>query len=249
MSFKRNFRGGVAALVLAGTALAAPAAFAADHRDGEASRADPTSDINDVYAFMNGDKLVLAMTVNPFADADATFSSAVQFAWHVDAYSGLAASLSAGPAFTTTVQCEFDDAQMVQCWVHRDGEISDYLTGDASSEEGISSEAGTQVFAGLRADPFYFYLSGFNAARGAVIDAVNAGQVDLSNGTKCPELTGGQLDALGDALTASGPGAQGLNDFLGANTLAIVVEVDSALFIDAEASTLAVHASTHAKPE
>ena len=79
---------------------------------------------------------------------------------------------------------------------------------------------------------------------------MTAGNVDIeTNSTLCPELTGAQLDLLGDALTASGPGAQALNDFDEANTLAIVLEIDSALFVDPEADVLSVHASTHAKPE
>lgn len=248
MSLRKNFgRGGAAALVLAGAFVALPA-MAADHRDGAAAAADPSSDINDVYAFMNGDNLVLGMTVSPFADADATFSDAVQFVWHVNTWNAFTDSIAGiDPALQTTVQCEFDEAQMIQCWIHRDGENLDYIMGDASSEEGIAT-ASSQVFAGLRSDPFYFYLTGFNAARSAVISEVTAGNVDLSNGTLCPELTGGQLDALGDALTASGPGAQGLNDFLGANTLAIVLEVDKALFTDAENDVVSVHAATHAKP-
>lgn len=256
MSLKKNLgRGALGALVFAGAAIVGAPAFAADHLDGDAAVADPSSDINDVFTWMDGDKLVLAMTVNPFADADATFSSAVQFAWHVDAYPSLASSLSAGPTVTTTVQCEFDDAQMLQCWVHRDGEILDYVMGDASSEEGVASNDGTtQAFAGLRADPFFFYLTGFNDARSAVLSEVNAGNVDIAtNGTACPELTtapnGGQLGLLGDTLSAAGPTAQTLNNFRNANTLAIVLEVDSSFFVDPEASQLAVHASTHAKPE
>lgn len=247
MSLRKNFgRGGAAALVLAGAFVALPA-MAADHRDGGAAQADPSSDINDVYAFMNGENLVLGMTVSPFADADATFSDAVQFVWHVDTWNAFTDSIAGiDPALQTTVQCEFDAAQMIQCWIHRDGENLDYIMGDASSEEGIATDS-SQVFAGLRSDPFYFYLTGFNDARNAVISEVTAGNVDLSNGTLCPELTNPQLEALGDALTVSA-GGQGLNDFLGANTLAIVIEVDKALFTDAENDVVSVHAATHAKP-
>jgi hypothetical protein len=244
-------RCGLAALALAGATFAASSALAADHRDGAAAKLDPSSDINDTYAFMNEDRLVLAMTVHPFAESDALFSSAVQFVWTVDAHPAFAASLADpyAPIATTQVHCEFDDAQIASCWVHQDGEILDYLTGDASAEEGIESSSGaTRIFAGLRADPFYFYLSGFNDARQIVIDEVTAGNVvQFANG--CPDLSAGQLDALGDALVASGPGAQDLNDFLGANTLVIVAEVDSALFTNAGAApVVGVRASTHEKP-
>lgn len=251
MSLKKNFGRGVAALTLTGAALTALPATAADHRDGAASLADPTSDINDLYTWMNEDNLVLAMTVNPFADAEAVFSPEVQFVWSVDAWPSFGASIGGlDPSLQTQVHCEFDDAQMVQCWVHRGGEVLDYLMGDPALEDGILSESGNvRVFAGLRADPFYFYLTGFNAARGAVITEVEEGRVNNppTTSTLCPELSPAQLDALGDALVASGPGAQSLNDFDDANTLIIVAEINKAHFTDAEADVVSVRASTHAK--
>ena len=249
MSFKLNFGRGVVALALAGAAVTAGPAFAADHRDGAASVGDPSSDINDVYSFMTESQdLVVAMTVSPFAAADTTFSPEVQFVWHVDSYPSFAAAIGGVPAVAQTqVHCEFDEAQMAQCWVHRDGEVLDYVMGDAGLEDGVLSESGAvRLFAGLRSDPFYFYLSGFNAARGAVISAVEGGQIDFSNSTLCPALTDPQIAGLLDALTADGGQAQ--NDFLDANTLGIVLEIDKALFVDDEATTVSVHASTHAKP-
>lgn len=248
MSFKMSFgRCGLAALAVAGATVALPA-IAADHRDGTAAVADPTSDINDVYSWMSADdNLVVAMTVHPFADADAVFSPEVQFAWHVDAHGSVATAVTGTPAsISTTVQCEFDEAQMIQCWVHRDGEVLDYVLGDAGLEEGLLSNSGeTRVFAGLRADPFFFYLTGFSGARAAVISEVEAGNVSFPNSTFCPELTDGQLTLLGDTLGAE---AEEDNDFLGQNTLAIVLELDKTLFTDDEASVVSVHATTHAKP-
>jgi len=259
MSFLKNLgRGALGALVFAGAAIVGAPALAADHRDGGGATADPASDINDVYSWMNGENLVVAMTVAPFAGADATFSPGVQFVWHVDAHGSFAGNILGGiaPTLQTTIQCEFDEAQIAQCWIHRGGEILDYITGDASSEEGVTSDS-SQLYAGLRADPFYFFLTGFNDARTAVLSELVAGpggvfpgNVDLSNGTLCPELTVPQLEALGDALTVGpAPTQQALNDFDLANTLAIVLEIDSALLIDPEANILSVHASTHAKPE
>lgn len=250
MSLMKNLgRGALGALVFAGAAVVGAPAFAADHKDGAAATADPASDINDVYSWVSEDKLILAMTVSPFADADATFSSAVQFAFHVDAFPSFGGALAGLPATQqTTVQCEFDDAQIIQCWVHRDGEILDYITGDAGAEGGISTDS-TQAFAGLRADPFYFYLAGFNAAREYVVADVAANDVDLSNSTLCPELREDQLNDAYDALQASGPQAQALNDFDEANTLAIVLEIDKSLFVTDAAATVGVHATTHAKPE
>lgn len=247
MSFRKHLGRGLAAFAMCGAAAIALPANAADHLDGGAAAADPSSDINDVFAFMNGDNLVLSMTVHPVAEFDTTFSDQVQFAFHVNSHAGFLQPA----ASERTVICEFDAAQMLQCWVAgADNETLDYLMGDASAAEGTSNDAGSmRAFAGLRADPFYFHLQGFIDARNIVISEVTNGNVDvLTNATACPELTNGQLDALADALTATGPGAQDLNFFKDLNTLSIVLEIDKSLFVDETNPYVTVWASTHAKP-
>src|SRR4051812_1770566 len=128
-------------------------ARSADHLDSPATKADPTVDIDDLYAFMDGSNLVLAMTVFPAATTGAKFSDKVQYVIHT----------SSGAAFGNTtasedVICTFDAAQKIQCWAGTDA----YVTGDASAASGLASADGKfKVFAGLRADPFFFNLDGF----------------------------------------------------------------------------------------
>ena len=210
-------------------------AFAADHRDGAAVQleANIPADINDVYAFKAGDKLVFAMTVSPFADANAQFSDAAVYAFNISRHTAFGAASSG----TTDILCTFDAEQVAECWIGDDY----YVTGDASNPMGPleSDDGAVRVFAGLRADPFYFYLTGFNAARGAVAAAFDSLAI-FPNG--CPTVDAGRAAGRGELIEQLNA-----NDFADANTLAIVVEADEALFADADNAVLSVYGSTHVK--
>jgi hypothetical protein len=225
------------------TAVAAFAtpAIAADHRDGDGVKADPAADINDVYAFMDSDDVVLAMTVSPFADVNTKFTDAVQYVFHVDRhpeFDPLGAS-----AGSTNVICQFDASQKIECWIGTE----DYVTGDASDPAGLASVNGKfTVFAGLRADPFFFYLTGFNAARAAVLAALPMNiPPSALNPNGCPIIPDSLAAAGRTALQAAMPSD---NNFATANTLAIVIRADKSLFVDADNTFFSVYASTHAKP-
>jgi len=225
--------------LLAVASLATPA-IAADHTDGDGVKADPSADIDDLYAFMDGDDVVLAMTVSPFADANTKFSDATQYVFHVEkspAFNPLGAA-----AGSTTVICQFDAAQQIECWFG----TADYVKGDASNQNGIPSVNGkATVFAGLRADPFYFYLTGFNAALGAVLAALPPDiPAAALNPNGCPILDPGFAQARRGDLQAAGADD---NDFKAVNGLAIVIRADKSLFVDATNPVFSVYASTHAK--
>ena len=235
LSFKKLARAGIVTASTLAVFAIAGTATAADHQDGDGVKADPAADINDVYAFIDGDDVVLGMTVNPFADANTKFSDAVQYVWHVNK----------APAFgepaggSTNVICEFATDQTISCWIG----TADFVTGDASNTNGIPSDGGlATVFAGLRADPFYFFLDGFNAARQAVISAVTDGLGLNPNG--CPLLDDPTAATLRGLLTTNP-----VNKFATANTLAIVIRADKSLFVDATNPFFSVYASTHSKPQ
>jgi len=232
-----------AAGALAALGAVSTAAFAADHRDGSMAGVQaPTniaSDINDVYAFMNAGQVVLAMTVFPAADAAATFDDATVYRFVVNKHEAFGAvPVSAG---TTNVYATFNTAGDIQMWIVDQTGTLDYVSGDPSAEAGLTSNGGTfKVFAGRRTDPFYFYLDGFNAARGAVFDALTAG-LPL-NGNGCPIIDATVGGVLRDALTTT---VQTDDFFDTLNTLAIVVEADPDLFTDATNTLFTVYASTH----
>lgn len=166
--------------VLAAAGLVASAALAADHRDGPAAKAAGESDINDVYTWMTDDneKLVLIQTVGGLPGVD-NFSSAVQYAFHVGRGDAAPpANLVAPPPDNTDIICEFDSNTAVACYVGQTQGMpaDDFAIGDPSADQGITSNGGTfRVHAGPHADPFYFHLAGFNAARDLVNAAVAGG--------------------------------------------------------------------------
>jgi len=220
-------------------AMVATTALAADHKDGDGVKADPASDINDVYAFTEGNNVVLAMTVAPFADkATAKFSDVTQYVFHVSSWDKFGGTQSSA----TTVMCTFATDQKLQCWVGDGTTVKDYVTGSASAEAGLASADGKmKVFAGPRADPFYFYLTGFNAARSAALGAINANMVAL-NPNGCPDLTGTQVTLLDGLLHTD---VQSNNDFAMANVLGLSLEIDKNLLIKNPDEVISVWASTN----
>jgi hypothetical protein len=208
----------------------------------------PTADINDVYAFLddNGaapatNHVVLAMTVYPGAPAGAKFDPAVQYVLHTQ--SGM------GYGMTTTdfnVICTFTEAQVASCWAGND----EYVTGDASQAAGITSTSGKlKVFAGLRADPFFFNLDGFKAAVNTIEGANDAGIIaPLTNDSGCPTLPAGTYNALQTQLKTNPDGGGPPVDFFKKlNGLAIVVQLDKAIATKG-GPVMSVYGSTRKKP-
>ena len=224
---------------IAATLTMASSAMAADHRDAPGSTADPTTDINDVYTFTAGTELIIAMTVFPVADDTSRFSDAVQYVLNVDT------GLQFGETIDSTkVICTFDDAQVASCYLGVPGEPSvEYVTGDASVEGGITSKSGMfKVFAGLRADPFYFNLTGFQDAVATVVGAAAGLNFDIAN---CPNVNAATSAVLVDQLQSTMQGAGPAVDFFATlNTLAIVVSIDTSLF-PADHTLASIWASTH----
>src|SRR5271165_3550861 len=71
-------------------------ALSADHQDSPSVRGEPAADINDVFTWMDGNNVVLAMTVYPDAMTASTFSNTVQYVFHT------AASLTFGNAIPSS---------------------------------------------------------------------------------------------------------------------------------------------------
>jgi hypothetical protein len=154
--------------------------YAADHRDGPATKADPAADINDVFAFPRvaedgATRLVLAMTVHPYAGDEASFSDRVEHVLRVRRASvtGTGAETGIETGEETRIVCRLesaaDDARM-SCRVS--GACGDDCprTAVAIGDEGGGDDADLQVFAGLRADPFFSDVARVRLARARGID-------------------------------------------------------------------------------
>ena len=218
-------------------------ARSADHLDAPATIAEPAADVNDVYAFLDkpGDaatKVIFAMTVFPAAPADAKFSDTVQYVIHTQS----------GPKFGATTSdlniiCTFDAAQKASCWAGAD----EYVTGNASAQTGITSASGKfKVFAGLRADPFFFNLAGFKHTIKTVKESVDAGAVPFDD-AGCALLPVGYDTVLQAQLSTSADGGPPEDFFKKLNGLAIVVEADKSL-VTKGGGVISVWGSTHRTP-
>ena len=228
---------------LSGSALAvvlfaAPLALAADHQDGPAATADPSADITDVFAWMSADasKVNLVMDVFPFATGTPKFSNTVQYVFHTSSRPSFGAAASA----SVNVICTFDISQTISCWAG-----TEYVTGDASSTNGLASSSGKlKVFAGLRNDPFFFNLDGFKATVADVTAAKGSLNFD-SNG--CPALDAPTSTALVTQLKTAPDGGAPQNHFLHANLLALVVQLDKSI-LTSGGPLVSVWAATHVTP-
>ena len=230
---KTRWLQGAAALAIA---TGGPLALAADHLDGPGAKADPVADITDVYSWSESANLVAVLNVAPLATTDSKFSDAVQYALHLES------SASYGAAGEKhTVICTFDDKQNISCWLDE----ADYVTGDASKTDGIKSASGKlHVFAGLRADPFYFNLEGFQDTVKAVDMFEEAGALTLDT-AGCPAIDAATSGAVVGLLQGTAGGTKpGANFFAKANVLSIVLEIDKTLVNDG-GPILAVWGSSH----
>jgi hypothetical protein len=188
---------------------------ASDHQDGTltgglALALDPTADINDLFAWMSTDatKVNLAMSLFPNATATTRFSDAVKYVFHT-----ASVSTYLGASVPRDIICTFNNAtpQVASCWVTdptdaTGASVKAFVTGDASGTAGVMNTDGSvKVFAGPRADPFFFNLAGFKNGTAAVAAAVREAGA-TSNGTYikgidtghpgCPILTTAARDAV-----------------------------------------------------
>ena len=239
--------GGIAAVALA---MSAPqAAEGADHGDSPAPRGEPTADINDLYAWMNGDatRLNLVMTVVPDAADGSVFSDAIVYDFHIN--SRMNSFVESTGVEENIVRCRFYNPNSgLECWVIDNSDaVALYVEGDPTDPTMPLADGASRinVFAGLRNDPFYFELNGFAAVTQTVRDVVMGGtlMVDAAN---CPS----NLDAAtamslaGGLSTDDGMSAAADDDFAGQNVLAIVVQIDKTL-VNTGGDILGVWASTH----
>jgi hypothetical protein len=239
---------------LAAFLVAAPRARAADHLDGPAAKAAPEADITDVYAWMNADKskTFLIMNVSPMATNASKFSDSVQYVIHLNSQSAYGATTGVK---SVNIICTFDAAQKASCWLGPAtltgiSTASDFATGDASDPKKpiVGMYDKLTVFAGLRDDPFFFNLEGFQATE-ALVEAAAAmpGFAKLVDPSGCPHLDSTTAGALASQLSHAKDGSPAKDFFAKLNVLSIVVSVPTA-DVTPGGPILGVWASTHRKP-
>ncbi|MDQ3031218.1 MAG: DUF4331 domain-containing protein [Myxococcota bacterium] len=221
-------------------------ALAADHLDFTGAEGDPTADITDLYAWTSDDASTvrLVLGVAPFATAATELSTATQYVFHI----------TNGPAFGATtgteerrIVCQPYDDMAIECWVlAEDGTVLDYVSGEATAAAGVTSDSGdVRLFAGARNDPFFFNLDGFNTTRSTVLAAAPSLTFDPAG---CPAVDAATSAVLVEQLQSDADGTTAIDDFAGANILAIVLEIDKSLLTRTGNEVLAIWASTHRSP-
>jgi len=221
-------------------------AKSADHLDSPATRADSTIDINDVFTWMDGNNFVIAETLYPAATTSSMFSTAAQYVMHT---TSSAAYPSTG-ANKYDIMCTFTGTtapQTITCWGIAGGigtgTANEYVTGNASQSTGITSTDGKfKVFAGLRADPFFFNLDGFKNTV-ATVESV-AGSLTF-NDAGCPALTSGQVALLDGELMHAPDGGAPSDFFATLDALSIVVSLDKSLVSSSSNPVVSVWAGTY----
>lgn len=146
--------------------LAAFGAGAADHLEAPLVRADGRLDINDVYAFKDGDYTALVMTVNPVAGVlSPTYlaENPVSYNFMIDndgdAVEDLVLQLTAARTRNNGKQRVTLTKWDVDSWT------STRLV-QGMSERRLTGKASTKLYVGLRDDPFFFDLQAFRDTLG-----------------------------------------------------------------------------------
>lgn len=196
-------------------------ALAADHLDAPTVKLDASTDITDVYTFMDGNNVVFVLNVSPLATATSAFSTTAKYVIHTkstDKFVGGAAPVA------TDIIATFDATGNISLWVGANG----YVTGNATNTAGLKSADGKiNVFAGLRDDPFFFNLNGFKDA----VSDVEANAATLTfDAAGCPAVNAAVSTVLVNDLKGTNHGLAAAADFFaGKNVLSIVVSVDKSL--------------------
>ena len=201
----------LAALLATGLLGATGVAFAADHRDGPGVDADATTDITDVYAWMNptdASKLYLVMDVqgaNTGATTAIKWPNSALYALHVSSGS----KFQDPAAMKYTIICQFDNAatQGFQCW----GPGGEYVADATGNTAGKASASGKMKVAALvRNDPFWFNIRGFLGVAG-LVKSVAAGL--KFDGSGCPAIDTATSGALVGTLASDGAKGPAKDDF------------------------------------
>jgi hypothetical protein len=244
---KLAFLGGALGLGI-GALLVAHSTQAADHLDSPGAAANPLADITDVYAWNTTDamKVNLVMAVSPGDPGTRHFGPDVQYVFHVSSTPTIVSTTRT----ETKVICTFASDTDVQCWV---GD-KDYVKGDPSGTDGVTSADGKlKVWAGRRADPFFFNLNGF---KDTVTFVEGAAGGLMTDGAGCPTIDAATAGLLRSKLTEGPRGAMthapcsgsSANCFQDLDVLAIVVQVDKTLLNEGSNKIVAVWGSTHMAP-
>ena len=170
MKTRTGLAGTLLAAALA-TAMAPVGARAADHREAPGSAGDPAADLADVYAWHDAasNRLTVVLTYDglaaPVPGSAGTFDADVLYAVNIDNTGDFVADRIVSVRFAEAPRGRLGmdkKGRSAERWVM----IIDNLPGSNPSvtvpvERSVNLPGGLRAFAGLRDDPFFFDLQGF----------------------------------------------------------------------------------------
>lgn len=220
------------ALTLA-IAISAATLFASDHQDTPEVELSPRMDINDIYAFpgASADRIVLVMTtsspITPAQSVTASFDPNLLYQLKIDntgdgVEDRVIQFTFSGNGASQQVQVRGPVPPVTTGMINSVVDASPSLTGTVNTTLGAAT--GMQVFVGLRDDPFFLDLEQFFRI---VPDR---------------KPVSGPLSALPDTPSASAwrPPGQAVDYLRGLNTLALVVELPTAMLTAGGTSKIGV---------
>jgi len=149
----------IAALAALLSVAFASLASAADHRDSPTPTGNPGADISDVFVFRSPEtpsNVVLVINSSPFIapvdNATASFDSSARFRVHVDNDGNLADDVR--------IDIRKSGNSII---VEGAGNAFGVEVSPAGGEPIVREDGGRRLFAGLRDDPFFFDIPGFQA--------------------------------------------------------------------------------------
>lgn len=133
-------------------------AFAADHSEAPATQADNAADIADVYAWHEGNKLITILTYGGLqatsATQTATYNEDVLYTIHIDNNADNTADKNVYVRFGKNGAGDW--GVEVKNLPGSTGTVTGAVNGMIDAGNGLS------IYTGLRDDPFFFDLEGFN---------------------------------------------------------------------------------------
>ncbi len=165
---RRKWSAAAVVATFAVAAVIAGRAVASDHMDTPEVELNPRMDINDVYAFpgSSSDRITLVLTTSsPIAGQNASFDPNLLYQFKIDNTGDAKEDL--------VIQVTFDEGTGASQGVTVRGPVAPVSAGTANTllDAGtvvrgavgttLGSPSGMQVFAGLRADPFFIDLEQF----------------------------------------------------------------------------------------
>lgn len=144
-----------AAVALTVLALRATDVVAGDHHEAPGAEADPAADIADLYAWHAGGNLIIGLTWGGYAlrGDPATYDPDVLYGLHIDTDGDNTADHD--------IYARFGQDADGNWGVQVENLPGTTAPVSGAVETNLAGEGNTQVFAGLRDDPFFFDSEGF----------------------------------------------------------------------------------------